>query len=65
MPDEKYASREEEAVAAETDEVESACGEMSEDDLDEAVGGAGSNDEQGSQSSSEKPSSGWWNDPNR
>ncbi len=44
--------------------VEPAGGEMTEDELSEAVGGAGSNEEQAPESGGERPDRGWWTDPN-
>lgn len=64
MPKEKYAASEEEAVSAETGAVEPASGEMTEDELDEAVGGVGTVDEQVPESASDRPSTEWWSDPN-
>ena len=62
MSEEKSASSEK-AVAAET-EIEPASGEMTEDELSEAVGGTGTVDEQVPQNTSDSAGSGWWNDPN-
>ena len=62
MSEENSASSEE-AVAAET-EVEPASGEMTEDELSEAIGGTGTVDEQVPQNTSDSAGSGWWNDPN-
>ena len=63
MSKEKSASKEE-AVAAEAEEVEPASGELTEDEMDEAVGGVGAGDEQSPQNTDENSGSGWWNDPN-
>ena len=46
MSEGKYSSEEEEAVSAKAESVEPASGEMTEDELDEAVGGVGAGDEQ-------------------
>jgi hypothetical protein len=62
MSEENSASSEE-AVAAET-EVEPASGEMTEDELSEAIGGTGTVDEQVPQNTGDSAGSGWWNDPN-
>ena len=62
MSEENSASSEE-AVAAET-EVEPASGEMTEDELSEAVGGTGTVGEQVPQNTGDSAGSGWWNDPN-
>ena len=64
MPDKKHAASEEEAVSAETSAVEPAGGELTEDELDEAVGGVGSADEQVPEGTSERPGTDWWSDPN-
>ncbi len=60
MSKEKSASKEE-AVAA---EAEPASGEMTEDEMDKAVGGVGTVDEQGPQKTDDSSGNGWWNDPN-
>ena len=62
MNEEKQSPGEEAAAPDST--VEPASGEMTEDELSEAVGGAGSAEESGSESSGEQPARGWWTDPN-
>lgn len=56
-------SKREETVSAEPEDVESVGGEMTEDELNEAVGGVGS-EEQPPQTPGEGSGRGWWHDPN-
>lgn len=62
MSKEKHNSSEEEAVAPKT-EVEPASGELTEDELSEAVGGAGA-EEDSPQSTDDGSRRSWWHDPN-
>lgn len=64
MSEGKYSSEEEEAVSAKAESVEPASGEMTEDELDEAVGGVGAGDEQPPPNTGDSAGRGWWNDPN-
>lgn len=64
MNDGNSVSKREETVSAESEDVESAGGEMTEDELNEAVGGVGSGDEQPPQTPGEGSGRGWWHDPN-
>jgi hypothetical protein len=57
------ASSKQEPAATEAGAVEPGSGEMTEDELEEAVGGVGPADEQDSQPD-ESSGGGWWNDPN-
>ena len=63
MNERKLSSQEQEAISAEPENVEPDSGEMTEDELDEAVGGVGSVDEQSPESSGGS-GRGWWLDPN-
>ncbi len=54
-----------EQPAAESESVESAGGEMTEDELEEAVGGVSSGEEQSPESAEESSGSRWWTDPDR
>lgn len=60
MSKEKSASGKEEVLPAEVESVEPAGGELTEDELDKAVGGVGTDDEPAPRDSGR----GWWNDPN-
>lgn len=63
MNEEKVSSKRESPVSAEPESVESASGQMTEDEMDEAVGGVGAIEEQAPRN---KGSSGrgWWHNPN-
>ncbi len=63
MSKEKSASTEE-TTAAEAEQVEPSSGELTEDEMDDAVGGVGAGDDQGPQDTDDKSGNGWWNDPN-
>ena len=63
MSGEKSVSKEQ--PTAESESVESASGEMTEDELEEAVGGVSSAEEQGPESAGESSCSRWWTDPDR
>lgn len=64
MSEGKNSSKDEEAVSTETESVEPASGEMTEDELDQAVGGVSAGDEQPAPNTGDSAGRGWWNDPN-
>ena len=64
MSKEKSASKKEEVLPAEVESVEPDGGELTEDELDEAVGGVGTVDEPAPQDAGGDSGRGWWHDPN-
>ncbi len=56
-------SKREETVSAEPESAEPVGGELTEDELNEAVGGVG-NEEQPPQTPGEGSGRGWWHNPN-
>ena len=56
-------SKREETVSGDTENVDPVGSELTEDELNEAVGGVGS-DEQPSEAPGEGSGRGWWHDPN-
>ncbi|MDE2815557.1 MAG: hypothetical protein OXM03_13800 [Chloroflexota bacterium] len=64
MSEGKNSSKDKETVSTETESVEPASGEMTEDELDQAVGGVGTVDEQPPLNTGDSAGRGWWNDPN-
>ena len=64
MNEEKSVFKKEEVLPAEAESVEPAGGELTEDELDEAVGGVGTVDEPAPRGAAGGSSRGWWHDPN-
>lgn len=60
----KLSSKEEDSGFAEPENVEQDSGAMSEDELDEAVGGVGGVEEQVPDNTGDGCGRGWWHDPN-